>query len=364
MSPLPSSREIAPPEQRTSISSPVPSTRELAPPQIPKTVRSGSSSSMVSVGSAMNNPNPSESSYRPRPSLDEPRGSALGRSPLSGGIELGRTISPGPTSAGVRGLGLGNPRQSFGSEGALRPAEMARKGSSSSANTRTEEMSSSSMARQKSSDSATRRTEGLERGDIRPPSRSERSPKPPTHEERVPSPPPSSIPQPPSSTIPQPPSRSIPPPSQNGDIRKPPPPAINAPPPNAPTITTTLPSPLIPQEPPPAPTPTSATGHRINRRPSFHPAPTKTAFSREVLLTSKAGLLPGGGLTVTDDSDAEDAILANVEEMLEGFDWTAGVGVGGDGRKKGSADAIEGRLLDELAALDSVSCIVTYWSNV
>jgi hypothetical protein len=49
----------------------------------------------------------------------------------------------------------------------------------------------------------------------------------------------------------------------------------------------------------------------------------------------------------------EDALLANVEEMLEGFDWTAGVGTGES--KKAGADAIESRLLDELAALDSVS---------
>lgn len=54
---------------------------------------------------------------------------------------------------------------------------------------------------------------------------------------------------------------------------------------------------------------------------------------------------------VSDEKGSEEAILANVEEMIEGFDWTAG----GEGRKKGTADAIEGRLLDELAALDSVS---------
>ena len=47
--------------------------------------------------------------------------------------------------------------------------------------------------------------------------------------------------------------------------------------------------------------------------------------------------------------------MNNVEEMLDGFDWTARTGIGENGRKKGSADAIEGRLLDELTALDSVS---------
>jgi hypothetical protein len=58
-------------------------------------------------------------------------------------------------------------------------------------------------------------------------------------------------------------------------------------------------------------------------------------------------------LTVEEDDTAEDAVMANVEEMLEGFDWTASA-LGEMGRKKGSADAIESRLLDELAALDSV----------
>jgi hypothetical protein len=53
-------------------------------------------------------------------------------------------------------------------------------------------------------------------------------------------------------------------------------------------------------------------------------------------------------------------VMASVEEMLEGFDWTATASISGlvggeGGRKKGSADAIESRLLDELAALDSVS---------
>lgn len=118
----------------------------------------------------------------------------------------------------------------------------------------------------------------------------------------------------------------------------------------APIITTTLPSPGMPQE-ENIPTPTD---RKLQRRMSFHPAPVNTAFSREVLLTSRTGVLPGAaGLTVDGDKDAaEQALLGNVEEMLEGFDWTAGVG---SNAKKGSADAIESRLLDELAALDSVS---------
>ena len=67
-------------------------------------------------------------------------------------------------------------------------------------------------------------------------------------------------------------------------------------------------------------------------------------------------MLPGAaGLTVDEGKGSDDAILDNVEEMLEGFDWTAGGGFWDNGRKKGSADAIEGRMQDELTALDSVS---------
>ena len=136
----------------------------------------------------------------------------------------------------------------------------------------------------------------------------------------------------------------------NGEKHRPPP--IPTQPPSsqlAPIITTTLPSPSIPAE----ETLTTPTDRRPQRRKSFHPAPVNTAFSREVLLTSRTGILPGAaGLTVdADKASAEEALLSNVEEMLEGFDWTAGVG---SAAKKGSADAIESRLLDELAALDSV----------
>lgn len=58
-----------------------------------------------------------------------------------------------------------------------------------------------------------------------------------------------------------------------------------------------------------------------------------------------------------DESEGDDGVLKNVEEMLEGFDWgmsAGGLGLNGEGRKKG-ADIIENRLLDELTALDSVS---------
>jgi hypothetical protein len=60
-------------------------------------------------------------------------------------------------------------------------------------------------------------------------------------------------------------------------------------------------------------------------------------------------------MVVGEDTEGPDAIMNNVEDMLESFDWTVTNGNVENGRKKGSADAIESRLLDELSALDSVS---------
>ncbi|KAL7418847.1 hypothetical protein Q5752_006531 [Cryptotrichosporon argae] len=100
----------------------------------------------------------------------------------------------------------------------------------------------------------------------------------------------------------------------------------------------------------------AAGSNKVKRRASFHPPPLDTAYSRDVLLTARKGVLPGAkGMTI-DAADAdEDAMMANVEDMLEGFDWSATSGAAGATRKKGSADAIEQRLLDELAALDSAN---------
>jgi hypothetical protein len=127
-----------------------------------------------------------------------------------------------------------------------------------------------------------------------------------------------------------------------------------------PKIMTTLPSPATSTDPrlgsPMDPNGNGVTRKTTQRRASFHPPPLNTAFSREVLLTSKTGALPGAvGMTVEDDQEGPDAIMNSVEDMLESFDWTVTNGGIDNGRKKGSADAIESRLLDELSALDSVS---------
>jgi hypothetical protein len=345
-SPLPMPRDLVPPENvcRLSNPSPAPSSRDLAPPQLPRTVRSGSSTSMTSGGSSSYT-NTNAVNYRPRPSLDDTRAgsSNYGRSPLSGGSELSRSVSPGgpksPVGSGsLGGLGLGMPpRRGSGSgsasgsgiDGAPGPVDMVRRASAGP--NLVEPPGSRSMNRRPSGETGTHVENGQNtqsHSRSRTPTQNANNTDPPNVEASQP-------------------VSSLAPPALNGDSRKAPPSAIHPPHPSAPTITTTLPSPLIPQE----VSVTSPTTHRIQRRASFHPPPMNTAFSREVLLTSKAGLLPGGGMVVADDKDDDEAILANVEEMLEGFEWTTG----GDGKKKGSTDAIENRLLDELAALDSVS---------
>jgi hypothetical protein len=51
------------------------------------------------------------------------------------------------------------------------------------------------------------------------------------------------------------------------------------------------------------------------------------------------------------EEELEDATMANVEEMLEGFDF----GMESGTQHQGTAEAIEARLLDELNALEAVS---------
>lgn len=60
---------------------------------------------------------------------------------------------------------------------------------------------------------------------------------------------------------------------------------------------------------------------------------------------------------VSQDTIDEETVLANVEEMLEGFEWRGGVsssGWGGSGSRN-KADEIEKRLVGELKALEAVS---------
>jgi len=59
---------------------------------------------------------------------------------------------------------------------------------------------------------------------------------------------------------------------------------------------------------------------------------------------------------IGDENESAQDILANVEEMIEGYEWVSDDVVG---RKmaRGAADLIEARLLDELMALEKVSAI-------
>lgn len=62
----------------------------------------------------------------------------------------------------------------------------------------------------------------------------------------------------------------------------------------------------------------------------------------------------------------EDMVLANVEEMLEGFEWRGGGG-GSSGwggavvKRGGKGDEIEKRLVGELKALEAVSSFFFAW---
>ncbi len=118
----------------------------------------------------------------------------------------------------------------------------------------------------------------------------------------------------------------------------------------APIITTTQPS--------PANSPNPDEGHLdgdrrvIVRRASFHPPPQNGPYSREVLLRGNSFPQAGQLLEAdTGDDELEDATMANVEEMLEGFDF----GMESGTHHQGTAEAIEARLLDELNALEAVS---------
>jgi hypothetical protein len=63
-------------------------------------------------------------------------------------------------------------------------------------------------------------------------------------------------------------------------------------------------------------------------------------------------LLAGSGSLGEEESN--EATMANIEEMLEGYEWGSIGTLGTWGEPKGAADQIEARLLKELSALDAV----------
>lgn len=81
-----------------------------------------------------------------------------------------------------------------------------------------------------------------------------------------------------------------------------------------------------------------------NARISFFDPANQPTADRLLATNSKAVL----------EEDNAEGTMANVEEMLEGYEWTAvGAGLGAVGGR-GAADQIEARLLKELTALDAV----------
>jgi hypothetical protein len=142
-----------------------------------------------------------------------------------------------------------------------------------------------------------------------------------------------------------------------------------------PQIVTTTPDPstqpkpgLVPIPPPTVDSSESTSLQPIDRRAhirraSVHqPTQLSTGYSRDVLLRSSFAV-SGTAAALLDDSAQgekalEDETLANVEELLEGFDWGT---IGAPGRGEPSAasatEVFERRLLDELNALEAVRSV-------
>jgi len=59
---------------------------------------------------------------------------------------------------------------------------------------------------------------------------------------------------------------------------------------------------------------------------------------------------------IGDENETAQDILANVEEMIEGYEWVSD-DIMGRKMARGAADLIEARLLDEVMALEKVSGI-------
>jgi hypothetical protein len=103
--------------------------------------------------------------------------------------------------------------------------------------------------------------------------------------------------------------------------------------------------------------------HSRNARISFFDPPNQVLLDR--LLATDSAIVAGSGAGGGDNEDESvRATLTNVEEMLDGFEWSTedifgtsgrgGLGLGAGLAGTGSAEQIEARLLDELMALEKV----------
>ncbi|KAG8814416.1 hypothetical protein FRC17_001136, partial [Serendipita sp. 399] len=120
-----------------------------------------------------------------------------------------------------------------------------------------------------------------------------------------------------------------------------------APPPIAPSTAPAFePAPLrVPR----APVPVSLSqGARKDpyARISFYDPANQTAVDR---------LLAAGGEKGGGEEESNEATLANIEEMLDGYEWAVSASVGGWEEPIGAADQIEARLLKELGALEAAN---------
>jgi hypothetical protein len=85
-------------------------------------------------------------------------------------------------------------------------------------------------------------------------------------------------------------------------------------------------------------------------------------YSRDILL--RGSIAPSGTAAVlledptAVDKELEDETLANVEELLEGFDWgSIELARADEQRSTSTTEVFESRLFDELNALEAVSSI-------
>jgi exocyst complex component 1 len=83
-----------------------------------------------------------------------------------------------------------------------------------------------------------------------------------------------------------------------------------------------------------------------NARISFFDPANQSALDRLIFRGSGASDSEG-------EEESTQDIMANVEEMLEGYEWASG-DILGRTRRKGAVDQIAARLLDELVALENV----------
>jgi hypothetical protein len=98
-----------------------------------------------------------------------------------------------------------------------------------------------------------------------------------------------------------------------------------------------------------APAPVSL-GQGVRKDPyariSFYDPANQAAADRLLMAGNDKGLR---------EEESNEATIANIEEMLDGYEWNSVGTLGIWGESEGAADQIEARLLKELSALDAVS---------